>query len=140
MSKLDVKQDQLIEDYGFIEDPAERFQVIVDSAGSGENFPKDCEQDIYLVEGCTSRVWVVGQILEDGTFELHIKSEAPALHGIGKLLTDLYSGEDPTEVVETEPRFVEALQLDRSLSPTRLRGLGNIRKQIVDFASGRRSL
>ena len=71
---------------------------------------------------------------ETGVFDLRIDSEAPALKGVGTLLADIYSGADPVDVIETEPVFVEELKIDQNLTPTRLRGLGNIRKQIVEFA------
>ncbi|MDF1740648.1 MAG: SufE family protein [Verrucomicrobiales bacterium] len=128
------RQEQLIEDYGIIPDPLERFQLIVESGGgSAEPFPEEARTEANLVPGCVSKVWVTGGVKE-GILDLSIDSEAPALAAIGTLMCRLYSGARFSEVLAVEPDFIAELGIDRNLTPTRLRGLGNIRKRIVELA------
>lgn len=129
------RQQQLIEDYGVIPDPLERFQLIVESGGgSSDPFPEACRVDANLVPGCVSKVWVTGS-LDEEILDLRIDSEAPVLAAIGSLLCRLYSGAEVSEIIEVEPEFVTELDIDRNLTPTRLRGLGNIRKRIIELAA-----
>ena len=129
-----ARQEQLIEDYGIIPDPLERFQLIVESRGGGADiFPEEARTEVNLVPGCVSKVWVTGAV-DNGVLDLRIDSEAPALAAIGTLMCRLYSGAEAAEVVAVEPDFIVELGIDRNLTPTRLRGLGNIRKRIVELA------
>jgi cysteine desulfuration protein SufE len=126
------RQELLVSDYGVIENSFERFQIIVDTAHLGlGSFPGELRTDDRLVAGCLSRVWVAARETGDGTFEVLIDSEAPALKSLGALFCRIYSGGTVAEIVETAPEFIEKLSLDRHLTPTRLRGLHEIRKRLV---------
>lgn len=130
------RQDLLVEDYGMIENSFERFQLIVDTAHSSlAPFPEDLRTDDRLVPGCVSRVWLAVAGTGDGHFEVMIDSEAPALKSIGALFCRIYSGASRSEILETPPDFIDRLAIDRHLTPTRLRGLSQIRKTLVERAS-----
>ncbi|MDA7921742.1 SufE family protein [Verrucomicrobiales bacterium] len=129
-----ARQKELIEDYGIIPDSLERFQLIVESGGgSAEPFPDEARVEENLIPGCVSKVWVTGSVAE-GVLDLKIDSEAPALAAIGALLCRLYSGAEVSEVLAAEPDFIEELEIDRNLTPTRLRGLVNVRARIIELA------
>jgi len=126
------RQQEVVDDYGVIDDPLERFQIIVETAASGE-FPERFRKDENLVPGCTSRVWL-GAWMEDGEeVNVAIDSEAPALKGIGGLIVRIYSGSSPDEIRELKPSFISQLGIDRQLTPTRQRGLANIRRRLVEI-------
>lgn len=131
---VSARQRQLIEDYGLIPDSLERFQLIVESkGGAAEPFPEGERIESNLVPGCVSQVWVTGSV-HGGSLELHIDSDAPALAAIGRLMCRLYSGCPVSEVLAEEPEFVSKLGIDQNLTPTRQRGLRNIRLRIVELA------
>lgn len=131
------RQDLLVEDYRLIENPFERFQLIVDTAHSiVAPFPEVLRTDDRLVPGCVSRVWLAVAKSNDGSFEVMIDSEAPALKSIGALFCRVYSGGTKEEIMETSPDFIERLALDRHLTPTRLRGVSQIRKKLMEQVGG----
>lgn len=125
------RQEEVVSDYGVIEDPLERFQVIVETA-RGVELPEGFRRDEYLVPGCTSQVWL-GVWGETGTVQVAIDSDAPALRGVGALFSKIYSGATSAEIREVEPDFIQALAIDRQLTPTRRRGLANIRNRLVEI-------
>jgi len=132
------RQDLLVEDYGLIENSFERFQLIVDTAHSTlAPFPDEFRTDDRLVPGCVSRVWLAVRESEDGHFAVMVDSEAPALKSIGALFCRVYSGATAREIRETAPDFIERLAIDRHLTPTRLRGVGQIRKVLVERVTDR---
>jgi cysteine desulfuration protein SufE len=131
------KQRELIDDYSIIEDPVERFSAIVDRGRSAPPLPDEARSDEYLVPGCTSQVWLTGWLnSENGepTCEFRVEADAPSVHGVAALLCDLYSGATPEEISAVEPECLTALGIDRQLTPTRMRGLGQVRKRIRDIA------
>ena len=130
------RQDRLVEDYGMIENSFERFQLIVDTAHSTLTpFPEELRTDDRLVPGCVSRVWLAVREGDSGHFEVLIDSEAPALKSIGALFCRVYSGAAGSEIAGTPPDFIERLAIDRHLTPTRLRGLSQIRRMLLELVT-----
>ncbi|NLT72153.1 MAG: SufE family protein [Verrucomicrobiaceae bacterium] len=127
------RQQRLVDDYRLIENSFERFQIVVDTAhAKAAPFPEASRTEEHLVPGCVSRVWLAVAKREDGSFEVWIDSEAPALKSIGALFCHIYSDGTEEEIAATPPDFIEQLALDRHLTPTRLRGLGQIRKKLLE--------
>ncbi len=132
---LAEKQRGLIEDFSLIEDPAERFAAIIDRGRRAPDYPDHARTDSRLVPGCASRVWLTGwQDDKDGTCEFRVDADAPSIQGVAALLCELYSGAPPEEVVAVEPECLEALGIHRQLTPTRLRGLAQVRRRIREIA------
>lgn len=131
-----ARQDLLVEEYGLIDDPRERFQIIVETAGGGSTPLLESERTKQnLVPGCVSKVWLALRPQGGGTVEVLIESESPALAGIAALFCRVYSGSNPTEILATEPNFIERLGIDRFLTPTRARGLRRLREMLVERVS-----
>lgn len=131
---LAEKQRQWIEDLGFIEDPQERLMVLVDQSNSIEPVPEEDREEARRVPGCVSAVWVEG-VLRDGKSQFLCSADSSMVRGLVGLLCRLYSGHTPEEVRETEPEILEALQLAKSVSPTRMQGLQAVRQRIREIAT-----
>ena len=128
-----ARQDLLVESYGMIDDPRERFQLIVETAAAGTPPLSEAERtEKNLVPGCVSKVWLALRPQSDGTVDVVIESESPALAGIAALFCRVYSGSPPAEILTTEPDFIERLGIDRHLTPTRARGLRRLREMLVE--------
>lgn len=131
-----ARQDLLVEEYGLIDDPRERFQIIVETAGGGATPLLESERtEQNLVPGCVSKVWLALRPQGDGTVEVLIESESPALAGIAALFCRIYSEASPAEILATAPDFIERLGIDRFLTPTRARGLRRLREMLVERVS-----
>ena len=134
MPLADAQKD-LIAEYLLIEDPQERFSAIVDRARSATPFPEELRNDVNLVRGCTSRVWLTGEV-RDGLCQFRADSESAILKGVIHLLIDLYSGHPPAEVIATEPEFLRTLRILDQLTLTRRNGLRQVRARMVEIARG----
>ena len=127
------RQSLLIEDYGLIDDPRELFQLIVETAATGALALADADRiEANLVPGCVSKVWLALRPRSDGTVDVLVESESPALAGIAALFCRVYSGSPPAEILATEPDFIERLGIDRHLTPTRARGLRRLREMLFE--------
>ncbi len=130
------RQNLLIEEYGLIHDPRERFQVIVETAAAvAPPFPEAERREENLVPGCVTKVWLWVGRDESGGLEVRIDSESPTLRAIGALFYRVYAGASPGEFAATAPAFVEGLGLDRHLTPTRLRGVRRLYEMLVERAA-----
>ena len=128
------RQRKLIAKLAIIEDAHERLAAITSRAKKWP-VPSESERtDARLVRGCSSRVWLVGE-LRAGRCHFRIDADSPLVKGIATLLCEVYDGGTPDEIAATEPEIFTALGLDRMLSPTRLNGLAAIRHAIREFAA-----
>ena len=133
---LAEKQQELIDDYSIIEDPAERFAVIVDLGRKDQNFPDEQRLEENLVPGCTSQVWLIGEVDQaNNRAHFQIDAEAPGIKGVAVLMCQLYSGAVIDEINEVDPEFITALRIDKNLTPTRLNGLKHIRQRMIEIAT-----
>lgn len=131
---LAEKQQQLVADYGIIDDPQERLAAVVDQARRRPPLPDAERTEDHRVKGCISLAWVVGET-RDGRCYFRSDADSPLVRGLLVLLCDFYSGATPAEIVTVEPALLEELGLSRNLSPTRLNGLRSVRAKIREFAA-----
>ncbi|OYW71529.1 MAG: hypothetical protein B7Z37_27550 [Verrucomicrobia bacterium 12-59-8] len=128
---LDEKQQSLIDDLNIIHDPHERLNAVV-SRGNAMKLDDALKTEANLVPGCVSRVWLHGELVEGHT-RFICDADSPMVKGLAALLCELYSNADPNEVEAVEPRVWEACGFKKMLSPTRLNGLGQMRKRIREM-------
>jgi cysteine desulfuration protein SufE len=128
------KQRQLLARYAQIEDAHERLATVT---ARGKKWPAPAAHectDAALVPGCSSRVWLVGEVRE-GVCHFRMDADSPLVKGLVALLCEIYDGAAPTEIISTEPEMLEVLGFDRMLSPTRRHGLAQVRVAIREFAA-----
>ena len=89
--------------------------------------------DNYAIKGCQSRVWVDAR-LEDGKVLFSADSDAIITKGIIALLVRVMNGRTPSEIIDMELYFIDAIGLSENLSPTRSNGLVAMIKQMKMYA------
>ena len=129
------RQRCLIEDYSIIEDSTERFAALIDRGKTLPPVPDDERIDANLVEGCTSQVWLTGNLNEAGRCEFHIEADSSIVQGMAALLATLYSDAEIVEILSIEPDVIPVLKIDHHLSPTRLNGTRQILNRMRTIAA-----
>jgi cysteine desulfuration protein SufE len=131
---LAEKQQRLIAKYAIVEDAQERLGAIVSRGKKWPALANEEKTDAHRVRGCVSQVWIVGA--RDGDrCRFRMDADSPLVKGLVAVHCELYDGETAAEIVTTEPAWVEALDLESRLSPTRLNGLASVREAIRAFAA-----
>jgi cysteine desulfuration protein SufE len=128
-------QAALVARFGVIEDLQERLTAIVSRARKLPPLPTDERVDAHRVLGCTSRVWLIGE-LRDGRCHFRIDADSALVKGLAAFVCEVYQGAAPAEVAEFEPTVLEDLRLAGQITPTRLHGLHQVRAAIREFARG----
>lgn len=127
------KQEEIIEEFSAFDDWMDRYQLLIDLGGEQPPLADEYKTDSNLIEGCQSRVWLQADYV-DGKVHFSAESDALIVKGIVSLLTKVYSGHTPDEILDNEPYFVEAIGLREHLSPTRSNGLVAMIKQMRLYA------
>ena len=126
-------QDAIAEEFSFFSDWTERYQYLIDLGRKLPPFPDALKTEQFKVQGCQSQVWLVPS---GGAqhMEFSAISDSAIVSGLIALLLRVYSGRSAQEILDTEPRFVEAIGLAKHLSPTRSNGLSALLKTIKEYS------
>ncbi|MGE9296913.1 MAG: SufE family protein [Puniceicoccales bacterium] len=130
---LTEKRDALVEDLSIIEDPQERFAYIIDNARSQPGLEENLKVDAFRIEGCQSQLWLVPSY-QDGHCFFRTDSDAVITKGVAGLLTELYSGFPPEDILDVPPDFLAQVGITQHLTPNRRNGLSNVWNKIKSFA------
>jgi len=133
-SEVAAAQRELIEEFGLFDDWMDRYQYLIDLGRRLPEFPNELRTDEHRIRGCQSQVWFVPE-KRDGRLYFQAISDAAIVSGLIALLLRLYSGREPRDILDTPPDFVEALELQSHLSPTRSNGLSSMLNAIRGFAA-----
>ena len=133
-NEAQAAQEELIEEFRFFDNWMDRYQYLIDLGRRLPEFPEAERTDANRIRGCQSQVWFVAEKRDD-RLEFRAISDAAIVSGLIALLLRIYSGRRPRDILDTPPGFVEALQLEQHLSPTRSNGLSSMLKAIRNFAT-----
>jgi cysteine desulfuration protein SufE len=133
-NEVQSAQDELVEEFRFFDDWMDRYQYLIDMGRRLPGFPDAERIDANKIRGCQSQVWFVPSE-RDGRLYFQAISDAAIVSGLIAVLLRIYSGRRPQDILDTPPNFIEALQLEQHLSPTRSNGLSSMLKAIRAFAT-----
>jgi cysteine desulfuration protein SufE len=129
----EAAEAQIADEFAFFGDWTERYQYLIDLGRKLPPFPDALKTDAYKVTGCQSQVWLVPSG-DAERLEFQATSDSAIVSGLIALLLRVYSGRSASEILATEPKFVEAIGLAKHLSPTRSNGLAAMLASIKQHA------
>ena len=130
---IEEKRDQIVEELIPFEDHLERLTYVIDRAKDLPGLTDDYKVDTFLIKGCVSQLWIFPSF-KDGKCFFQADSEASITKGTASLLCDLYSDEEPEDIVRLEPDFLSDVGTTQHLSPNRRNGLTGVREKIKAYA------
>ncbi len=115
--------EELKENFALFDDWEERYKYLIDLGKGLSEMDEALKNEQTIVKGCTSRVWLVSQIQEDGTLHFIADSDAHIVRGLIAILLGAYEGKTVAEVktIDIEAAF-EEIGLNSHLSPNRRNG------------------
>ena len=133
-NEVAAAQQEIIDEFSLFDDWMDRYQYLIDLGRRLPEMPEELRNEDNRIRGCQSQVWFVPE-QKDGRLYFQAISDAAIVSGLIALLLRLYSGRNPQDILDTPPDFVEALQLQSHLSPTRSNGLSSMLEAIRGFAA-----
>lgn len=128
-------EQQILDDYLFIENPQERLGAIVDSTRHLPRFPEGNRSDKNHVPGCTSKVWLTAS-QDDETWTFQSDCDSPLVRALVHLLCRAFHGVSTQEAATAQTTVLEKLGVTQNLTPTRINGLAAVRERIAALATG----
>ena len=119
--------DELVESFEFFDDWEERYAYVIDLGKKLPPMPETEMVEENKVRGCMSQVWLVCE-KDDGAdppvLRFRANSDAFIVKGLIAILLELYDGQTPDYILETDAIDVMGrIGLDQHLSPNRRNGL-----------------
>lgn len=131
-------QDEIIEEFTFLDDWVDRYELIIDYGKNLPTLPEADKTDNNLIDGCQSKVWLTAELDRTNPNQpiviFHGDSDALLVRGIVALLIKVLSGHAPKEIVDADLYFIDKIGLQEHLSPTRNNGIVAMLKQMRLFA------
>ena len=111
--------EELVENFALFDDWEERYGYLIELGKGLTTMDEALKTDQTLVQGCTSRVWLVAQE-KDGHFHFIADSDAHIVRGLIAILLSSYQGKTAAEIVDIDIEAAFAhIGLDQHLSPSR---------------------
>ena len=129
----DTIQEQSIEEFAVLDEWLDKYDYLIELSDTLPAIAPEHRTDNYAIKGCQSRVWVDAR-LEDGKVLFSADSDAIITKGIIALLVRVMNGRTPSEIIDMELYFIDAIGLSENLSPTRSNGLVAMIKQMKMYA------
>ncbi len=130
---IDKKIDHYRSILSMFSDNTERYKFLIDLGRKAQTFPEEFRLENFKVHGCMSQVWLVPKF-ENGVVQYFSDSDAAIVKGTVSLVSDIYSGSSPKEIVENDRNLMTELDLGNILSMNRRNGAYNMLNMIKEQA------
>lgn len=123
---IETKAADIREDFSWLEDWEARYAHLIDLGKANPPLADSERTEETRVRGCASQVWMVTQI-ENGKLVLRAESDAIIVSGLIALLTELYSGEPPEDILRFDANaFLDEIGVAGALTAQRSNGLASM--------------
>jgi len=129
--------EDIIEDLEFLDEDMERLRYVVDLGKDLTAFPAELHTQEFLVQGCSSQVWLVPRVIEGDPAVLEFVADADAqiVRGLVALLLLAFSGKTAEQIMAVNvDELLERLRFTDQLTPGRQNGLFAMVSRIRDVA------
>lgn len=115
--------DTIRDTFDLLDDWDDRYAFLIDLGKKLPSYPDAARNDVHLVPGCTSQVWMIITRDEGGRLSLVADSDALIVRGLIAVLLSLFQGttHDETQALDVDACFTQ-LGLNTHLSPNRRNG------------------
>ncbi len=127
-------QKEIVEEFSIYDDWMDKYNYLIELGKEMPAMDPKYRTDQYLIDGCTSRVWIHAELDDEGKMIITADSDAIITKGIVALLIRVFSGHSPEEIKDAELTFIDEVGLKENLSPTRANGLLSMVHQIRMYA------
>ena len=115
-------------------DTMEKYKFLLDQGKKSPVFPEEYRQDSFKVSGCQAQVWLV-PYFKNNLMYFYSDSDAFISKGMITILCDIYGGNLPKDINNTNLNLLDGLQLNVLLTPGRRNGVHSMLLKIKEHAN-----
>jgi len=133
VTNIEKAINNIKDDLEFFDDELQKYDYIIDIGKKLPAFNDENQQDIYLVQGCTSQVWLVPTIKDD-ILTLEGTSDAIIVKGLVYIILDIFNNRTIQEIQEFDVNILNELGLSEIITPNRQSGVQGMIKKIMEVS------
>ena len=133
MSTIQQTIDTIKDDLDFFDDELQKYDYIIDLGKKLKPFNEENKKDEYLVQGCTSQVWLVPQI-KDEILTLEGTSDAIIVKGLVYIVLEIFNNKTLNEIQKFDINLLSQLGLEEIITPNRQSGVQGMIKKIMEVS------
>jgi len=134
MTDINSIQNEIIEEFEILGDDKEStIYYIMELGDRLPSFPESERTEENIIKGCQSKVWLTTSF-EDEKIQYLADSNTDITKGLISLLIRVYSGRNPSEIINSELYFIDRIGMGNIIGSQRSNGLAAMLKQMKLYA------
>ena len=133
MTNIEKAIANIKDDLEFFDDELQKYDYIIDLGKKLQAFNDENKKDEYLVQGCTSQVWLVATI-KDNLLIIEGTSDAIIVKGLVYIILDIFNNRTIQEIQEFDINILNELGLAEIITPNRQSGVQGMIKKIIEVS------
>ena len=133
MANIKEAIENIKDDLEFFDDELDKYEFIIDLGKKLKPFNEKDQKDEYLVQGCTSQVWLVPTIKDDVLY-LSGTSDAIIVKGLVHIILEIFNEKTLEEIQEFDINILSELGLAEIITPNRQSGVQGMIKKIIEVS------
>ncbi len=129
MASINQIQDEIIEEFAFLENWEDKYEYIIDLGKKLPPMPDGHKSEDTKIKGCQSQVWIY-PYQQEGKVFFEGDSDALIVRGLVAMVVRTLSGQPAADIARADLYFPTQIGMDRHLAPTRSNGLAAMIKQV----------
>jgi cysteine desulfuration protein SufE len=133
-----VSTDRLVSAFEMMPSWQERYRLIIDMGRKLPELPADEQVDANLLDGCMSKVWLVGEhdtSAAPPVMRYRADSDSQIVKGLIAIVFEVFNHRPPEEVVTTDiESLFRELELEQHISSGRRNGLSSMVRRVRELA------
>jgi cysteine desulfuration protein SufE len=127
------REEEIVNEFALFEEWMDKYSYLIEMGEEVEPLTEEQKSKQNLISGCQSQLWLVSEY-EDGKVFFKTDSDAIITKGIARVMTRVFNGATPSEIIDNDLAFLDRIGLKEHLSPTRANGLNSMIKQMKLYA------
>ncbi len=127
---IEEKKKLIKNNFELLEEWEDKYLYLIELGNRLPKFSEKQKKESNRVHGCTSRVWIVGEITGSEKFNFIGDSDSRVVKGLLAILLQIYSGSTARQIKQDESNIVAELNLSGNLVPARISGFEAMQKRI----------
>ncbi|MGB5918021.1 SufE family protein [Arcobacter sp.] len=130
---VEKKIEEFKDDLELFDDELEKYQFIIDLGKKLNPLDEKEMVDENLVQGCTSKVWLVKDKKNEELI-FRADSNAAIVKGLVYIITTIFSNEKKDDINNLDINILDKLNLTEIITPNRQSGVQGMIKKIKEYA------
>jgi cysteine desulfuration protein SufE len=127
-------QDDIIRDFSLLDGDMEMTVFYIMELGQKlPEMPESEKTEQNIVKGCQSKVWLTAN-LENNKVYFRADSNTAITKGLVSLLTRIFNGQKPDEILNADLYFMKKIGMDRFIGTQRSNGFAAMIRQMKLYA------